>query len=144
MKKIKLGFIGAGFISQLAHLPSFYSDPRVKIIAISDLDKDLLKKVSKKYQIQKTYISHKQMLKDEKLDGVILVTRRNENESVAKDVINAGIPLLSEKPAALSHASAKMLWNLSKKKGTKYVIGYMKRHDNGILYLKICILNEYL
>ena len=33
---IKLGFIGAGFISQLAHLPSFYSDPRVKIIAISD------------------------------------------------------------------------------------------------------------
>ena len=136
MQKVRLGFIGAGFISQLVHLPSFYFDPRVKIVAISDLDKELLKKVSKKYQIQKTYTSHKKMLKDEKLDGIILVTRRDKNESVAKDVINAGISLFSEKPAALSYKSAKKLWNLSKKKKTKYVIGYMKRHDNGILYLK--------
>lgn len=68
MQKVRLGFIGAGFISQLVHLPSFYFDPRVKIVAISDLDKELLKKVSKKYQIQKTYTSHKKMLKEEKLD----------------------------------------------------------------------------
>ena len=53
MKKLKLGFIGTGLISQIAHLPSFYSDSRIKIQAISDLNKNLLKKVSKKYQVEK-------------------------------------------------------------------------------------------
>ena len=63
MRKVRLGFIGAGFISQLAHLPTFYSDKRVKITAICDVDKNLLNKVSKKFQIEKTYTSHKEMLK---------------------------------------------------------------------------------
>ena len=53
MRKIKLGFIGAGFMAQIAHLPSFYEDPRVKITALSDIDKELLDKVSRKYQIKK-------------------------------------------------------------------------------------------
>ena len=56
MRKIKLGFIGAGFMAQTAHLPSFYDDSRVKIIALSDIDKELLHKVSRKYQIKKTYL----------------------------------------------------------------------------------------
>ena len=55
MKKIRLGFIGAGFISQIAHLPCFYNDSRIKIEAISDLNKNLLIKVSKKYQVEKIY-----------------------------------------------------------------------------------------
>ena len=48
MRKIKLGFIGAGFMAQIAHLPSFYEDPRVKITALSDIDEELLDKVSSK------------------------------------------------------------------------------------------------
>ena len=51
MKKVRLAIIGAGFISQLAHLPSFYSNPKVKIVALCDLNKKLLDKVSKKFQI---------------------------------------------------------------------------------------------
>ena len=47
MKKIKLAFIGSGFMAQSAHLPSFYADPRVEIVALSDLDEKLLDQVSK-------------------------------------------------------------------------------------------------
>ena len=136
MKKVRLAIIGAGFVSQLAHLPSFYSNPKVKIVALCDLNKKLLDKVSKKFQIFSTYTSHREMLRKEQLDAVILVVQRSKIESVAMDVLKAGIPLLSEKPAALSYSSAKKLCDLAKKNKTKYLIGYMKRHDNGILFLK--------
>ena len=136
MKKIRLAFIGAGFMAQSAHLPSFYSDPRVKIVALSDLDKKLLHQVSKKYQIKKTYQSYKKMLKNEKLDGVVLVVNRLKTEFIAKDVLKAKIHLFSEKPMASNYLSAKKLCDLAKKNKTKYLVGYMKRHDNGILFLK--------
>ena len=40
MKIVKIGFI-AGFMSQIAHLPSFYDDKRVKVVALSELNKRL-------------------------------------------------------------------------------------------------------
>ena len=136
MKKLKLGFIGTGLISQIAHLPSFYSDSRIKIQAISDLNKNLLKKVSKKYQVEKIYKNHKEMLKKEKLDAIILAVQRSNTEKIAEDVLKKKISLFSEKPAALSYKSAKELSKLAEKNKVKYIVGYMKQHDNGILYLK--------
>ena len=136
MKKIKLAFIGAGFMAQSAHLPSFYADPRVEIVALSDLDKKLLDQVSRKYQIKKTYQSYKKMLKNEKLDGVVLAVNRLKTEFIAKDILKAKIPLFSEKPMAPNYLSAKKLCDLSKKNNTKYLVGCMKRYDNGILFLK--------
>ena len=136
MKKVKIGFIGAGFMSQIAHLPSFYSDSRVELVALSDLNKKLLEKVSKKYQIKRIYTHYKEMLSKETLDGIVLAVQRSRTELIAKDIIRKGISLLSEKPAALSYKSAKKLSDMCQKKKSIYLIGYMKQHDNGILYLK--------
>lgn len=136
MKKIRLGFIGAGFISQIAHLPCFYNDSRIKIEAISDLNKNLLIKVSKKYQVEKIYTNHIEMIKKEKLDAIILAVQRSNTEKIAKDIMQKKISLFSEKPAALSFKVAKKLSKLSERMGVKYIIGYMKQHDNGIIFLK--------
>ena len=87
MKKLKLGFIGAGFMAQIAHLPSYYEDSRVKISALSETNQRLLSKVSKKYQIKKTYISYKKMLSEEKLDAVVLLVNRSKIENIARYVL---------------------------------------------------------
>ena len=115
MKIVKIGFIGAGFMSQIAHLPSFYDDKRVKVVALSELNKRLLDKVSKKYQIKKTYKSYKDMIDNEKLDGLVLVANRSNVEKIACDILMRGIPLFSEKPMATSYLFAKKLVSLSKK-----------------------------
>ena len=141
MKVVKIGFIGAGFMSQIAHLPSFYDDKRVNIVALSELNKRLLQKVSKKYQIKKIYKSYKDMIAIEKLDGLVLVANRSNVERIAKDVLTKGIALFSEKPMATSYLFAKKLVNISKKNKTKYLVGHMKRHDNGIKELQK-ILNK--
>ena len=136
MKITKIGFIGAGFVSQVAHLPSFKTNKKVEIVSICDVNKKLLKKVSKKYKIKNTYLSYKDMISNEELDGIVLSVQRNNTAKIAEDVIKSRIPLLSEKPAASSYLFAKKLCKLAKKYKTKYIIGYMKRYDSGIIYLK--------
>jgi len=136
MKKTRIGIIGAGFVSQNVHLPCFSSDKRVDLVSICDHEEDLLNKVSKKYQIKNIYTDYKQMLDNEKLDGVVLAVHRTMTAKIAKLVIEKKIPLLTEKPAALNLKIASALSNLAKKKNSKYIVGYMKRNDNGIIYLK--------
>ena len=144
MRKIKLGFIGLGFISQTAHLPFYYEDKRVEIKALCEHNEKVLKKISKKYNIKNTYTSHNKMLKKEKLDGVILVVQRPKIPKTAKDILSQGVSLLSAKPAAPNYKTAKKLYNISKKNNAKYIIGYMKRHDNGIIFLKDKLKNNKL
>tara|TARA_A100001015_G_scaffold289576_1_gene361593 strand:+ start:8901 stop:9917 length:1017 start_codon:yes stop_codon:yes gene_type:complete len=136
MSKIKIAVIGAGFVSQIAHLPSLSSNKSVKIVALCDVDKNLLNKVSKKYDVKSTYVSYIDMISKEKIDGIVLSVNRSATSGIAKYIINKRIPLLSEKPAALSYKEAKSLSDSSQKNRTKYVLGYMKRNDNGIVYLK--------
>ena len=47
-KKINLGFIGAGFIAQECHLPSFDIISDCKLDSIADLHYDLAQKIGNK------------------------------------------------------------------------------------------------
>ena len=64
--KIRLGWIGCGFIGQLAHLENFSSLSDVEITALADTKIKLAKKVAKKYGIKKIYNNHLDLLKNEK------------------------------------------------------------------------------
>ena len=77
MSKIKIAVIGAGFVSQIAHLPSLSSNKSVKIVALCDVDKNLLNKVSKKYDVKSTYVSYIDMISKEKIDGIVLSVNRS-------------------------------------------------------------------
>ena len=46
-KKIRLAWIGSGFVGQVAHLSSFSSLPNVEIVALSELREKLGKKIVK-------------------------------------------------------------------------------------------------
>ena len=133
---IKIGIIGLGLVAQKAHLPSFAKNTFVKISAICDLDNHKLKRTSKKYRIKKTYLSCDKMIKNEKFDGIVIATNKEKNSQIALKVLNAKIPLLSEKPIALSSKIATKLVKISEKNQINYVVGYMKRFDNGVIQLK--------
>ncbi len=138
----KIAFIGAGFIAQICHLPIYSQIKEVKIVAVCDKDLILSKKVAKKFNIENVYQNHIEMLNNHKnLDAVVLVVPRHDTFNVSKDILNRGINLFTEKPMALSSKSAKKLIEISKRKKLKYVIGYMKRHDQSVKFLKN-ILNK--
>jgi len=143
-KKVKLGIIGLGFVSQIAHLPEIKKQKNIKLIAAAEKNPQLLNKVGKKFSIKKLYKSYKNMINNETLDGVVVSVQRNSTYSVVKDVIKKKIPVLSEKPAALDFNKAKNLAQLSSKLRSTYLIGYMKIHDEGVNFVKSFINKKVL
>ena len=115
MKKIRIGFIGVGFISQTCHLPCFYHNKHTEIVAISDKNQELLNEVSKKYKIQNLYTDYNLMIKNEKLDIIVVVVERHFTAQILKNIIKYRIPIFTEKPPALTYKDAKILKKISSK-----------------------------
>ena len=133
-KKINLGIVGLGFVSQVAHIPALLDNKRIKLLCIADKNTELLDKVGKKYKISKKYNSYKEMANQENLDGVIVCVQRNETYNIVKYFLSKKIPVLSEKPAALNFKDAQTLIKISKKFNCKYFLGYMKIHEDCVKF----------
>lgn len=136
-KKLKLGFVGAGFMGQYCHLQSFSEINDCEIIAIADKRKDLANKVAKKYKIKNIYYSHKDLIKSNlDLNGVVIITRRTMTGPIALDFLKSGYNVFTEKPMCCSSTQAKKLLKVQKEKKLIFTVGYNKRYDYGVVQAK--------
>ena len=136
MKKLKLGIVGCGMLSQTVHIPCFYKNKKSEIVALCDRNKYLLSALSLKYKINKTYTSINKMIKNENLNAIILTVQRPSTYKISKKILEAGINLFVEKPMAIKLDQAKELEKIKRKKKLKYIIAYMKRSDDAVEYFK--------
>jgi len=134
-KKIKLVWIGSGFVSQVAHLSTFYSIPNVEIVALAELRKDIGTKSCQRFKIKKYYSDYKEMLRKEKYDGVVLIVRRYQTAPMAYYILSKKNNLFTEKPMAPNYDQAKLLVDTANKNKCIYSTGLMRRHDEGIKYI---------
>ena len=135
-KKIKIGWVGSGFIGQVAHLSSFTTLDNIKITGLAELRENLRHDIQKKYQILNVFKNHKELLDYGDFDAVIAIVRRHHTATIAKDILNAGYNLFTEKPQASTYSSAKKLVSIAKKNKLTYACGLMRRHDEGIKFAK--------
>jgi len=138
MKKkfINIGFIGAGMIGQVGHISCYQKTVGCRLSALAELRPELGEKVAKQKNIRKLYKTHFQLIQDPAIDAVIVVTKRPTTGPVVLDALNAGKHVLSEKPMAHSVEQAQLLVTKAQQKNLKYSIGFMKRHDPGVIFAK--------
>ena len=142
--KINIGFIGSGFVGQVAHLHNYNEIDNVNISALAELRQGLGQKVAQKYNIKNLYKNHNELLENEKqLDAIILIVRRHQTSVLAAEVLKNKINLFTEKPMAPTFTQGQKNLNIAIENNLHYVIGNMRRHDDGVKYAKK-ILNEYI
>jgi predicted dehydrogenase len=142
-RTVNLGIVGAGFIGQVAHLANYSAIKDCRIVALAELRPELRRRVAKKFDIPTTYESHHDLLADPRVDAVVAVTARPFTGPVALDCLNAGKHLLTEKPMAGDVEHAERLVSAARDAGVHYVVGYMKRYDDGVQRAK-AILDDLL
>ena len=136
-KKINIGFIGSGFVGQVAHLHNYNELDNVNILALAELRQELGKNVAQKYNIKHLYKNHKELLEHEKdLDAIILIVRRHQTSPLANEVLKNKNNLFTEKPMAPTFDQGQANLKLAIKNNLHYVIGNMRRHDDGVQYAK--------
>ena len=136
MRKLKLGWVGSGFIGQVAHLANYVELPDVEIVALAELRPKLGALACKKYGIQRYYPNHKELLEDQEIEAVVAIVRRKHTAPVALDILNRGVHLFTEKPFAPTLEQGRELVDASIINECTYVTGYMRRHDEGVKIAK--------
>lgn len=136
MKDVKIGFVGAGFMSQLAHLPSFVESKGCEVVALAELRPKLREKVADKYRIPKRYSSHIELAEDEEVEAVVALFHYLLNAEVATYLLKKGKDVMVEKPMAFTAELAEQMIEAGRSSGRILMIGFMKRYDPGVQLAK--------
>lgn len=131
---VRIGFVGAGFMGQIAHLANFAEIEGCTVVAIADRRQELARLVARRFNIPKVYPSHHELLKDDEVEAVVAILPIPVTPVVAKDVLASGRHLMTEKPMACSYRTAEQLAEIADTKRLKYMIGFNKRHDPGVQF----------
>lgn len=99
MKKKRTAVIGAGWFGR-AHIRNFHN--LSKLMAICDKDEELLIRAAEEYEGVNTYSHFEDLIKNEDLDAISIVTPPKYIPAITKKCVEAGIDTLMEKPMALN------------------------------------------
>lgn len=98
LKKFKVGLVGAGGVSEL-HLEGYKANPaRIEITAICDPNEQVLQERADKYGIPQRYTDLTTFIQQSGIDAAIVCTPTSIRKQVVFPLLEAGIPLLVEKP----------------------------------------------
>lgn len=136
-KKLKIGFVGVGGMGQCAHLKNYVALPDLcEVVAIAELRPEIAGKVAQRYAIPKTYRSHEEMLKNEKLDGIVASQPFTRHGTLIPDLLKSGIPVFTEKPIAGTIAMGEKIVKAVSQSKTFHMVGYHKRSDPATMAAK--------
>ena len=73
-RKLGVGVIGAGGIARLAHLPNYVRNPRVKLVAVADIDVAKARQVAEDFGIPNVYDNFEELLANPEVEAVSVTT----------------------------------------------------------------------
>jgi len=91
MRTVKMGFVGAGFMGQLAHIANYAQINGCQLVALAKGRDELACKVAEKYHIEQVYPSHRELADDPDIEAVAAVLPYALNYLVVADLLAAGI-----------------------------------------------------
>ena len=131
-QKARIGFIGTGYMGQLAHLANYASIPDCEVVAIAEARPGLAAAVGQKYNIRNVYTDHHQLLADPAVQAVVCIQPFHSNYHLGKDVLESGRSLITEKPMVTRLDDGRELVEIARRQGLTYAVGFMKRYDPGV------------
>ncbi|GAB4109222.1 MAG: Gfo/Idh/MocA family oxidoreductase [Phycisphaeraceae bacterium] len=125
MKQVRYGVIGCGAIAQRRHIPEAVANPKSQVVAIADPVKGRAKSIAEGIGAA-AYTDYRKMLKEQKLDAVVVCTPNKLHAPQTIDAFKAGLHVLVEKPMAATRAEARKMIAAGKK-ARKYLMVAMNQ-----------------
>lgn len=138
MKKVNIGVIGAGSISEF-HLGSYSRNPEVTIYAICDLNEERAKKKAAAYGAEHVFTDYRELLADPAIDAVSICTWNNSHAEISIAAVAAGKHVLVEKPLCKTVEEALRVEEAVKKSGKVLQVGFVRRYGSNT-----DILNQFI
>lgn len=122
MKKHRLGFVGAGRVADVHYAAIQALRPRAELAAFCDIRAEAVKARSIEWNVP-GYASIDKMLDCKELDGVIVLLPHDVHLAACSEAAVRGIPILLEKPIALTVAEADEIISVCEENNAMLLVG---------------------
>lgn len=127
-KEIIVGVIGAGRIGKL-HVSNLKNLPNVRVKTVSDVFIDHLGEWFETSGAEQLTKSYQDILNDPEIDAIFICSPTNTHIEIIKEAAIAGKHIFCEKPISFSDEETMEAFEVVKKAGVKFQIGFNRRFD---------------
>src|SRR5919201_2844124 len=97
--KVRIGFVGAGFMGQLAHTRSYaLLHEECELVALAEPRRRTAERVAARYGIGRVYCDHRELLESEELDAIVAAQRYTHHAALLPELYTRATNLFTEKP----------------------------------------------
>ncbi len=142
MGKVRIGFVGVGYMGQMAHLSNYVQVPDCEVVALAEPRPEQAKMVAARYGIKQVFADHTELLARADVDAIVASQPYRRHTLLVPDILNKKIAVFTEKPLTLSVEAGEKLVELGEKQKVLHMVGYHKRSDPAMAYAK-SIVDEW-
>lgn len=128
IERLKVGIVGGGAITQVAHLPVLKKMRAVDIQAICDTDLPKARALANRFGVTDAFDDIEELLRYEALDAVVICSPNHLHESHILAALSAGLHVLVEKPLAMSATSVQRILRAVEKRDRVVMVGMNHRY----------------
>lgn len=136
MKELRFAAVGNGLrggLARIAHCP----DEGLSVVAVCDVRPEGLERAREWYgESVRTYSDYEELLKDEAVDAVFILTPDYLHEEQACLALQAGKAVYLEKPMAVTVEGADRIMATAARAGSVIYVGHNMRHASYVLEMK--------
>jgi predicted dehydrogenase len=140
---LRVGVVGAGLWARRAHLPAFTHLPGVEVRAIADPDLARAEQLARDFGVPNAVRDHGALLRLG-VDAVAVAAPDDVHHAVATAALEAGLPVLCEKPLARTVPEAADLAERAVRGGVPTKLGFVFRYSPALRRLRELVLEGYV
>jgi scyllo-inositol 2-dehydrogenase (NAD+) len=135
-KKVNVGVVGLGRLGSLYTNYCANRLAKANLIAVSDVQEEVAKQVAEEYGAKRYYTDYQEMLADDEIEAIIIVTPTSHHKANAIDAARAGKAIFCEKPLSLSIDECIEIKDVMEETGAFFQMGFMRRFDSAYIAAK--------
>ncbi|HEX5813909.1 MAG TPA: Gfo/Idh/MocA family oxidoreductase [Methylomirabilota bacterium] len=125
---LRAGVVGAGHMGQY-HVLVYAELPDVELVGVADVDGERAAAVARQYETR-PFTDHRELVGKVDVASVAVPTERHF--AVARDLLEAGISVLVEKPMTTTLEEAQALFRVAERTGAVLHVGHVERFNGAV------------
>ncbi|HET7042305.1 MAG TPA: Gfo/Idh/MocA family oxidoreductase [Gemmatimonadales bacterium] len=133
---LRLGIVGAGAVTQVAHLPVLTKMKGITVTALADGDLVKAASLATRFGVPFAFEDLQEMIAKTPLDALLVCTPNHLHESHVLEGLSAGLHVMVEKPLASSVAGAERIRDAAARAGKLVMVGMSHRYRSDVQTLR--------
>src|ERR687897_2095220 len=126
--RLRVGIVGGGAITQVAHLPVLKKVRSVEVQAICDTDLPKARALADRFGVKDAFDDIEELLRYEALDAAVICSPTHLHESHIQAALSAKLHVLVEKPLAMSAPSVQRIMRTVERQDRVVMVGMNHRY----------------